>query len=149
FEVTAVPSKALQQDQAANAAASDDVVLVRITYAAIERDTFSADDPILRQGSGVLFLDRSGRAVVVTARSLVDGSFTEGDAWGDPEIDDEQIKVQLVDGTVMRAHRVWVDADGHDLSALMLEDPRPDLIGTPSQRFVFGEQVAAAPMQLR
>ncbi|MGC6487786.1 MAG: MlaD family protein [Planctomycetota bacterium] len=113
----------------------DGVVLVRITYAAIERDTFSADDELLRHGTGVLFVDRSGRPVVATPRSLVDGAFTERDFWGDPEIDDERITVLLPDGTVLRAGRIWVDPDGADLAALVLEDARPDLTGTPGHRF--------------
>ena len=144
FEITGVPKKALEQDNAAQKSVSDDVVLVRITYAAIERDLLSADDAILRHGSGTLFLDRAGRMVVVTARTLVDGSFTESDALGDPEIDDEQIKVHLADGTVMRAGRVWVDPSGHDLAALVLEDARPDLVGTPATRLVFATEVAGA-----
>jgi hypothetical protein len=149
FEISPVPGKAVQQDNTGKPAAPDDVVLVRITYAAVERDTFSADDQILRHGSGVLFLDRSGRSVVVTARSLVDASFTEDDAWGDPEIADEVTKVHRADGTVMRAHRVWVDPTGQDLAALVLEDVPPDLLGTPSDRLVFGGTVAGVPLQIR
>jgi hypothetical protein len=149
FEMTGVPNKALRQEATSHPPVSDDVVLVRITYAAIERDTFSADDPIMRQGSGVLFLDRAGRLVVVTARSLVDGSYTESDGWGEPEIDDEQTKVHLADGTVMRAGRMWVDPTGMDLAALRLEDARPDLIGTASARMVFDGIPEAAAMKLR
>lgn len=143
-DMSKVPSEALDQEVRRPIAASDDVVLVRITYAAIERDTLSADDKIRREGTGVLFLDRAGRTVVVTARSLVDGSFTESDFWGDPEIDDEQIKVLLPDGTVLRAGRVWIGPDGQDLAALVLEDARPDLTGTPSHRFEFAQQASSS-----
>jgi hypothetical protein len=137
-EAAAVPSDALRQTEVRTKPAPDEVVLVRITYAAIERDTWSPDDPILRQGTGVLFLDRSGRAVVVTARSLVDGSFTETDMWGgSPTIDDEQLKVLLGDGTVLRAGRVWVHPSGADLAALVLDGIPPNLVGTPPQRLVF------------
>lgn len=148
FEVSQVPDKAVQQNNVRGPIVSDDVVLVRVVYAALERDTLSRDDPIKREGSGVLYLDSSGRAVVITARSLVDASFTEGDFWGDPEIDNEVIKVHLKDGTVMRAGRVWVDPKGHDLAALMLEDARPDLTGTPSKRIVFVSK-AEGQFQLR
>lgn len=138
IDLAAVPADALRQPTVAAPAASDGLVLVRISYAAVERDTWSADDPIQRQGSGVLFLDRSGRTVVVTARSLVDGSFTETDAFGtDPEIDDEQIKVLLANGTVLRAGRVWVDPAGGDLAALVLEDAPPDMVGTSAARLAF------------
>ncbi|MGK0304010.1 MAG: hypothetical protein ACI89X_004913, partial [Planctomycetota bacterium] len=149
FEISAVPGKAVQQENTGKPAVPDDVVLVRITYAAVERDILSADDHILRHGSGVLFLDRSGRSVVVTARSLVDASFTEGDAWGDPEIDGEVTKVHLANGTVMRAHRVWVDSSGQDLAALVLEDAPPDLLGTPSDRLVFKGTIEGVPLQIR
>lgn len=145
-EITSVPADALRQQPAAVKPMPASVVLVRITYAATERDTLSADDAIERQGSGVLFLDRSGRAVVVTARSLVDGAYTESDLWGgDPEIDDEQIKVLLGGGTVLRAGRVWVDANGADLAALVLEDAPPDLIGTPAAHFTFDSVGGPAP----
>ncbi|HEB53710.1 MAG TPA: MCE family protein [bacterium] len=145
-----VPQDALQQSAGKRPPAGDGVVLVRVTYAAIERDTFSADDEILRHGTGVLFLDKAGRTVVVTARSLVDGSYTEHDLWGDPEIADERIKVLLADGSVLRAGRVWVDPDQGDLAALVLEDARPDLTGTPSRRLVFeGETPATGEGLLR
>jgi len=145
FEVSRVPNKALQQDNVRGSVVSDDVVMVRVVYAALERDTLSRDDPIKHEGSGVLFLDRAGRTIVITARSLVDASFTEGDFWGEPEIDNEVIKVHLADGTVMRAGRVWVDPKGHDLAALVLEDARPDLTGTPSKRLVFEQPADNAP----
>lgn len=150
LDMSEVPTQAVAADAAPSPPPVDDVVLVRITYAAIERDTLSADDELLRHGTGVLFLDRSGRAVVVTARALVDGAFTEQDFWGDPEIDDEQIKVLLPDGTVLRAGRVWVDPGGANLAALVLEDARPDLTGTPSHRFGDVDELPEeAPRSLR
>jgi hypothetical protein len=148
FEAAAVPAEALKQPAPAPKPSGDEIVLGRISYAAIERDTWSADDPIQRQGSGVVFLDRSGRAVVVTARSLVDGSFTERDLFGgDPDIDDEQIKVLLPDGLVLRAGRVWVDPRGNDLAALVLESVPPDWVGTAPSRLVFSG-VVDGPLQL-
>lgn len=142
IDIADVPGDALRQPQPALPVVSDGLVLVRISYAAVERDTWSADDAIQRQGSGVLFLDRSGRTVVVTARSLVDGSFTETDAFGSaPEIDDEQIKVLLGNGTVLRAGRVWVDPAGGDLAALVLEEAPPDMVGTSAARLVFAGTV--------
>lgn len=151
FEVSPVPREAMQQPDAPHHAVVDEVVLARITYAAVERDTFSADDPILRHGSGVLWLDRSGRTVVVTARSLVDGSYTEHDLFGGaPEIGDEQLKVQLGDGSVLRAGRVWVHPGGLDLAVLVLEQAPPDLAGTPPGRLTFGGEVAAgSELELR
>ena len=149
LEISSVPEEAVAQSNIGKRAVPDDVVIVRITYAAVERDTFSADDQILRHGSGVLFLDRSGRSVVVSARSLVDASFTEEDAWGDPEIADEITKVYRADGTVMRAHRVWTDPAGQDLAVLVLEDVPPNLQTTPSDRLLFQGPVDGVPLQIR
>jgi hypothetical protein len=148
-EIAGVPGDALRRAPAVAPPPADDLVLVRITYAAIERDAWSADDPIRREGSGVLFLDRAGRAIVVTARSLVDGAFTERDLWGgDPEIDAEQIKVLLANGTVLRAGRVWVHPTD-DVAALVLEDAPPNLAGTPASRLRFGGEAPAGATVLR
>ena len=151
FEVAPVPGEALRQLPVAKPAAADDLVLVRITYAAVERDTWSSDDPIQRQGTGVLFLDRAGRVVVVTARSLVDASFTETDLFGGaPDIEDEQLKVLLRNGTVLRAGRVWVDPTGKDIAALVLEEAPPDLRGTPANRMRFAGAIeAGATLSIR
>ena len=148
FEVSSVPGRALQQESVTGTVVSDEIMLVRVVYAAIERDTLSRDDQINRSGSGLMFLDRAGRTVVITARSLVDASFTERDFWGDPEIDNEVLKVHLGDGTVMRAGRVWVDPSGQDLAVLVLEDAQPNLVGTPGARVVF-EGETPGPLQLR
>jgi hypothetical protein len=146
IEPAPVPRDAMTQPRPDTTPVADGLVLVRISYAAVERDTWSADDPIQRQGTGVLFLDRAGRTVVVTARSLVDGSYTESDAFGgDPDIDDEQIKVLFGSGTVLRAGRVWVDPAGSDLAALVLEEAPPDIVGTPVKHLVFTEANAAEP----
>lgn len=146
IDVAAVPAQATRSERPVSPATADGLVLVRISYAAVERDTWSADDPIAAQGTGVLFLDRSGRTVVVTARSLCDGSYTETDALGgDPEIDAEQIKVLLANGTVLRAGRVWVDPTGADLAALLLEDAPPDIAGTTPSRLLFAGAPAGVP----
>ena len=128
-----VPAAALQSAQPAPAVGGDPLVLVRVIYAAQEEDTFSANDAIRREGTGVLFLDASGRPVVVTARSLVDGAWTEEDTFGgDPEIIDEHIKVVVPQGPVLRAGRVWTAPGDRDLAALVLEDAPPDLRSTPA-----------------
>jgi len=149
FDVSPVPGEALRQQPTANAtAAPDDIVVVRIVYDAVERDTWSADDPVHGEGTGLLLLARDGHAIVVTARSIVDGAFTARDAFGSaPEIDNEQLKVMLSDGTVLRAGRVWVHPGGRDLAALLLEDPSPDLRGTIAAKLQFAASDSAdAPM---
>lgn len=149
-EASSVPADALRPARSDVVPARDDLALVNITYAAVERDTWSADDPIRRQGSGVLYLDRAGRAVVITARSLVDGSYTETDSFGsDPEIDDEQITVLVDGGTVLRAGRLWVDPTGKDLAVLVLEQPPPDLVGTNPVRLQFDGASEGAALQVR
>jgi hypothetical protein len=150
-EFAGVPADAVRRAAPLAVTTNDELVLVRVVYAAVERDTFSADDPIHREGTGVLFLDRAGRAIVVTARSLVDGAFTEVDTFGaDPEIADEQTKVLLPTGAVLRAGRVWVHGDGKDLAALVLDDVPPNLRGTPAGRLVFtADAPAVAETTLR
>lgn len=139
FELAPVPASAVKSARAVAkpATGNDGVVVVRVVYAAVEKDTFSPDDDIRRAGSGLLYVDRSGRAVVITARSLVDASYTEPDGYGEPEIADEQIKVVLPGGAVLRAGRVWVDPDASDLAALVLDGAPPDLVGTAADRLAF------------
>jgi hypothetical protein len=151
LDVAAVPERALQGPARSVPSPVDAPVLVRVVYAAVEKDTFSADDPIQREGTGVLFLDRAGRAVVVTARSLVDGSYTETDTFGAaPDIADEQIKVLVAGGLVRRAGRVWVHPEGSDLAALVVENVPPDLQGTPPARLRFeaASEPATGPLAL-
>jgi hypothetical protein len=139
LEVSAVPSEALRRAAPKVVVATNDLVLVRIVYAAVEKDTFSADDPVHHEGTGVLYQDQAGRTVVVTARSAVDGSYTETDLFGTrPDIAEEQLKVMLADGTVLRAARVWVEPNGADLATLVLDEVPPDLRGTPLARLQFG-----------
>jgi hypothetical protein len=147
--ISPVPGEALRQEPSNTPAPTDGLVLVRIMYEAIERDTWSADDPVQRQGTGVLVLDRAGRAVVVTARSLVDGFYTERDLFGTkPDIDAEQIRVFFANGTVLRAGRVWIDPAGNDLAALVLEHAPPDTAGTPAARLSFAGGFEGGPLTL-
>ena len=144
LQVAGVPKRALTPPPRPAPRGDDPLVLVRIVYAAMELDTFSADDPVHHEGTGVLFLDRSGRAAVVTARSVCDGNYTETDEfWTDPEIAQEQTKVLVPGGPVLRAHRVWVAPDGRDLAVLVLEDAPPDLAVTPDGMFACEQKLAA------
>lgn len=133
-----VPERALLQAKPPTEAPRDPLALVRVVYSAIERDTFSADDPVDHEGTGVLYLDSSGRAAVLTARSIVDGDYTESDTFGaSPDIAAEQIKVIVPSGPVLRGHRVWVAPDGRDLAVLVLDEAPPDLVVTPAAMFAF------------
>lgn len=151
-QAAAVPPEALRRSpaDAAPPPAADGIVLVRIVYAAVERDTWSADDPVHAEGTGVYYRDRAGRPVVVTARSLVDGSFTEHDAFGgSPDIDDEQIQVVLPTGTVVHAGRVWVHPASADLAVLVLTETPKDVPGTAAARMLFLEAPAEPSLTLR
>lgn len=139
YKLPEVPAAALKMQVQPPAPPQDPVCLVHIIYAAVELDTWSPNDPIRREGTGLLYLDRSGRPVVLTARSLCDGSYTESDLFGSsPTIAQEQIKVIVPNGPVLRAGRNWVQPDGRDLAILVLEDAPPDLRTTPAERLGFG-----------
>lgn len=144
FEPAAVPIDALKQVPVVAAATPPDgVIVVRVVYDAIERDTWSADDPVHGEGSGLLVLSRDGRPIVLTARSIVDGMVMTTDAFGRaPDIDNEEIRVMLPDGGVLRAGRVWVHPAGQDLAALMLEGAPPSLRGTAEGKLRFTPGVA-------
>jgi hypothetical protein len=86
----------------------------------------------------MLWFDASGRAVVITARSVVDGAYTVSETWGGSvDIAREQITVAVPNGPVLRAHRVWVADQEVDLAALVLDEAPPDLRGTPLDRVAF------------
>lgn len=151
-QAAAVPAEALRREAGGvnHVPMADGIVVVRIVYAAVERDTWSPDDPVHAEGSGLFYVDRSGRPVVVTARSVVDGSFTEHDAFGGaPDIDEEQIQVVLPTGTVVQAGRVWVHPDAIDLAVLVLTEMPKDLPGTAASHLLFLDTQPGAPMSLR
>lgn len=150
LDASEVPSDALVQPVQTPVVPGDPLVLVRIAYAAVEQDSMSADDPVQSDGTGVLYLDSSGRAVVLTTRSAVDGSYITSDVFGgEPDIAKEQIKVVLRNGPVLRAHRVWVAPDGLDLAALVLDEAPPTLVGTPAELLSFAESAAAETGEVR
>jgi hypothetical protein len=145
LEMAAVPAEALRQEGRKGPAAADGFVVVRVVYAATERDTMSPDDPVHCEGSGLLFLDGAGRPVVITARSIVDGGYSESDAFGGAaEIVDEQIKVMLPSGSVLHAGRVWVEPAGADLAALVLTDHPAGMVGTPPELLQWADPGEAA-----
>lgn len=146
FEVAQVPAAALRRPDANGSAKPDDLAVVRIVYEAVEVDTFSANDPVRAEGSGILFLDRAGRPVVVTARSVVDGTFITSDTFGGAaDITEEKITVMLPSGTVLHGGRVWVHPDGADLAALVLTDHPVELLGTPTSHLHFATTDELSP----
>lgn len=141
---SAVPDEAMAKQETRPADTGDAIVMVRIVYDAIERDTFSSDDRIHGEGTGVLWFDASGRAIVVTARSIVDGAYTTSESWGDVDIAREQITVSIPGGPTLRAHRVWSSPEDLDLAALVLDEAPPDLRGTPAEFLAFDGDVPSS-----
>jgi len=119
-------------------AAADGVRLVRVFYQAVERDFWSPDDAVEREGSGLLVEDGNGRVVVVTTRSTCDGTYFVRDSFGArPDIDQESIRVALPEGQVVQATRTWTAGEGVDLALLVLQDPPPALLTTDGAKLEF------------
>ncbi len=143
-----VPDSALQRrddDPGSAAATQRGMQIVEVVYEAEETDWFSPNDEVNRRSLGLLYLDRSGRAVVLTARSACDGTYILDDPIGGPDLASEAIVVTIPDGPVWRAGRTWVAEDGVDLAILALDDPPPDLAVTPPEDF---DLSAADPNQI-
>ncbi|GAB4136142.1 MAG: hypothetical protein Fur0037_00490 [Planctomycetota bacterium] len=150
YEASGVPPEALVVQKPKSEAPADPIRLARVAYSAVEQDVLSPDDPIRREGTGLLYLDKSGRPLILTARSLCDGRYTETDVFGsDPEIAQEQIRVVIGGGSVLRAARLWTHAGGKDLAVLVLEDAPPDLDTTPADRILCEAPKDAADVAIR
>ena len=123
--------------------AQQSLQLVKVIYEAVEDDWFSPDDEIRREGTGVLFEDAEGRFLVMTARSACDASYFDRDTFGaEPDIRSEGVTVVLVDGSVIRAMRMWAASDGSDLALLTLEpspSQREGLLSTAANLFAFDD----------
>lgn len=118
--------------------------IVEVVYECAEDDWLSPDDEEQRRGSGLLFADPQGRTVVLTVRSLCDGSSFLGDTLGGPEIKSEAIRVVVAGVGVFRAGRTWIDPAGGELALLVVEDAPPDLAMTPPADFEFESDPALA-----
>jgi hypothetical protein len=147
--VSEVNERALQAPKKPAVAPHDPLRLVRIVYAAVSRHTIGSDGVVHHEGSGVLYLDGSGRAAVLTTRSIADGSFTESGWFGSaPDIAQEQIKVLVPDGLWLRGHRVWVAPD-RDLAVLVLDEAPPNLLVTPGSLLDFDAPPADLSAKVR
>ena len=99
---------------------------MEVVYECTEDDWLSPDDEEQRRGSGLLVADAAGRTVVLTVRSLCDGTAFMADTLGGPEIRSEAIRVVVPGIGVYRAGRTWVDPQGGELALLVVEDAPPD-----------------------
>lgn len=149
FELTKVSTAGMepQTNAIANKLEKKAVQLVQVIYEAIEEDWLSADDHIRREGTGVLFEERDGRLMVLTARSACDASYFERDMFGGaPDVIKEGIRVVLADGTALRAMLTWAAAGGRDLALLRLDfdggvQDAPPV--TPPELLWFGHEAKA------
>lgn len=97
---------------------------VTVRYRAIEEDSLSGDDQLSYEGEGVLFRNARNELMVVTRRSSCDGSFLIEGTWYDSvRIRKERTRIQLEDGRVWPASRVWTDPQNRDLALLRVQTP--------------------------
>jgi hypothetical protein len=96
--------------------------LVRVRYRAIERDFWSANDTIRREGDGVLYLGPRGGLYVITRRSACDARyFVEGHWYDGVHLEKERIRVVLGDGRVWPARIRWKGGADLDLAVLAVQ----------------------------
>ena len=80
---------------------------------------------------------------------MCDASYFETDGIsGDPDIEEEEIRVLLAEGPVFRAGRIWVDPEGSDLALLVLvqEEASLNVEVTAADRLSFDEMTDAAKL---
>ncbi|MCB9870259.1 MAG: MCE family protein [Planctomycetes bacterium] len=121
--ISDVPPAALRAKPPSKApSTSSGIVLVRIVYAAEDVDWLTPNDLLRREGTGVLYLDARGTALVLTCRSVCDAAYYHVEAFGiAPEIKNERIRVQLASGQALPATRLWVAPNGTDLLVLRVD----------------------------
>lgn len=133
LDVEPVPAAALNRPEAPAGAAGLQVdsgpSLVHVAYQGVETDWLSPDDDVSLSGTGLIYVDRDDRVMVLTARSACDGGWMVQDGFGEPEMTSEQIRVLMADGTVLRAARRWVNPVGSDVALLEILDAPPALKG--------------------
>ena len=123
IEVSPVPPEDLVQTVAVDeAVSSGPLSLVRIVYEAVDIDWLSGNDALRREGTGILYADGQGRALVLTARSVCDANYYYTETFGEhATIKKEKLGVLLANGQALAAARTWVHPDGEDLAVLRVE----------------------------
>ena len=99
---------------------------VGITFAFLEAD-WTGDERFLLEGSGLLYPAKDGRILVLTARSLADGSWSADDTFSRPDIESSDLTLRFADRTVGRASLIWTDPEKRDLAVLALEGEAGDI----------------------
>jgi hypothetical protein len=96
--------------------------VVGVSFAFTEVDLFQ-DTKYLFEGTGLLFQNTKGEHLILTAKTLAQGSYSASDYWGDADIKDPDLKVIFADRTVHEAGMVWTDPNDRDLALLALPQP--------------------------
>jgi paraquat-inducible protein B len=122
FTISEVPPEALAAKPNPDVPKpSGPVAIVRVIYEAIDVDYLSPNDTVRREGTGFLYLDTTGRALVLTARSVCDAAYFYTETFGErAKITSEKIAVQLPGSNVLKATRIWPHPDGLDIAVLMV-----------------------------
>lgn len=94
-------------------------VLGEVWLSFTENDFFGDQDGFY-QGTGLLIPGPEGRILVLTARTLADGSYSSSDLIGDPDIEGTDLKVHIGNRSIHEARLLWIDPDGRDLALLEL-----------------------------
>lgn len=105
---------------AAGADATITPAIVRVHYSCVEKDWFSPDDVHEVESPGVLYRATNGAAMVLVSRAGVDGEWIASDPTGKPDIRREELRVELADGSVQSAGRVWTADGDADLALLRI-----------------------------
>lgn len=123
IQVTDVPAAALAaKKNTSPPKPRGPVAMVRVVYEAIDVDYLSPNDTVRREGTGILYVDAKGRALVLTARSICDAGYFYTETFGErAKIKSEKIAVQLPGTNVLKATRIWVQPDKLDLAVLTVQ----------------------------
>lgn len=139
-----------ERDPTPTAGPEDGLQLVEVVYEAVERDWWSPNDRVTRRSTGILYIDRTGRFVVATARSGCDAAYFMRDLFsGAPDVVSERWSVSIPGSVVVRAGRSWVASDGRDLAVLVLENPPRELPFTSPEQFEFGALPTSGSLEFR
>ena len=150
FKLGEVPHSALEPHELATrpVAPQDDQQIVRVVYGSVGKNWWSPDDLVQRSSTGILYLDKGGRPLVLTTRSGIDAAWCLRDIFGvRAKFGQENFRVVLRDGTVLRAGRSWVDPKESDLAILGVLDVLPE--GCSARGRAFGFAGAAPDVALQ
>ena len=110
------------------------IELVGVSFAFTEDDLLGSEK-FMFQGTGLLFEGPEGVPMVLTARTLADGSYSTSDWLSDADIRETDLKVRLKDRSVRDGTVVWTDPEERDLVVLKLSGLLPAEFKKERQEF--------------